>query len=130
MSDAERAGPERPTGIALHLVPEPVWRAQAANPVYAAERLAAEGFIHTTFGEDEVLAVANRYYREDRRPYVVIDVDLDRLSAPVRFDEAGPMYPHVYGPMETAAVVRVRPVQRDKSRAFTGIDDAAEPPIP
>ena len=112
---------EQLRGVTLHLVPEPVWLAQAAGDHYVPEAFAAEGFIHTTLDEATLIEVANRYYRDDPRPYLVLDVDLDRVAAPARFDEAGPRFPHVYGPIETAAVVRVRRAGRDASGAFVAV---------
>ncbi len=122
-------GTPRIGGISLHLVPEPAWHKQAAGDTYVPERFAEEGFVHTTLGEETLLEVANRYYRDDPRPYLVLDVDLDRLAAPVRFDEAGPSYPHVYGPIETTAVVRVRRADRDPAGAFVGIGANAVGPL-
>ena len=112
---------ERPSGIAHHLVPEPVWRERGGAETYEPERFAEEGFVHTTIGEATLIEVANRYYQGDPRPYLVLDVDLDRLAAPVRFDDAGPSFPHVYGAVETAAVARVRRAERDPGGAFVGI---------
>jgi uncharacterized protein (DUF952 family) len=108
--------------LTLHLVPRPVWDGLAANAPYLPERFDADGFIHTTLGADNLLAVANRYYRADPRPYLALIVDLDRVAAPWRFDQAGPLYPHIYGPIERGAVVEVVPVKRDEAGAFTGIE--------
>ncbi len=118
---AGQGGGEAPSGIAHHLVPESVWRDQASGDAYLPERFQDEGFVHTTLGEETLLEVANRYYRADPRPYLVLDVDLDRLESPVRFDEAGPSFPHVYGPIATTAVVRVRRAERDQLGAFVGL---------
>jgi len=118
--------PARPGGTSHHLVPEPVWDEQAGGGTYLPERFAEEGFVHTTLGEETLIEVANRYYQGDPRPYLVLDVDLDRLAAPVRFDEAGPSFPHVYGPIETAAVVRVRRAERDPGGGFVGIGRSTE----
>ena len=115
------SGVDRPTGVTLHLVPEPVWRTQAGGETFFPEGFAAEGFVHTTQGEAMLLEVGNRYYRTDPRPYLVLDVDLDRVGADVRFDAAGPSFPHVYGPIETAAVIRVRRVERDEEGAFAAL---------
>lgn len=113
----------RPGGIALHLVPEPVWIEQSPAGTYAPERFAEEGFVHTTYGEETLIEVANRFYAADPRPYLVLDLDLDRLPAEVevRFDEAGPSFPHVYGPLQTAAVRRVRRLERAADGAFLRI---------
>jgi uncharacterized protein (DUF952 family) len=122
MTDRESA-PEAASssGMTFHLVPRPVWEGLAADAPYFPERFDAEGFVHTTLGEENLLAVANRYYRADPRPYLALVVDLDRVAAPWRFDEAGPLYPHVYGPIDRAAVVEVLPVDRDETGGFTAI---------
>ncbi len=125
MTSEEPAVNRQPAGHTLHLVPEPVWRAAMAGAAYEPERFAEEGFVHTTLGEETLIEVANRYYQGDPRPYLVLDVDLDRLAAPIRFDEAGPSFPHVYGPIETAAVVCVRRAERDPAGGFVGIGGSA-----
>ena len=107
--------------LTFHLAPRPVWEALAADAPYFPERFAEEGFVHTTLGADNLLDVANRYYRGDPRPYCALLVDLDRIAAPWRFDEAGPLYPHIYGPIDRAAVVEVLPVERDATGAFTAV---------
>lgn len=107
--------------LTLHLAPRPIWEELAAGAPYVPERFDDEGFVHTTLGADNLLAVANRYYRADPRPYLALVVDLDRIAAPWRFDEAGPLYPHIYGPIERDAVVAVAPVFRDATGAFTAI---------
>jgi uncharacterized protein (DUF952 family) len=107
--------------LTFHLVPRPVWDGMAAGAPYFPERFAEEGFVHTTFGDANLLAVANRFYQADPRPYLALLVDLDRVAAPWRFDEAGPLYPHIYGPIERDAVVDVVPVDRDETGAFTAV---------
>ena len=106
----------------LHLAPEERWAATDAADDYTPEGFAEEGFVHTTLGDDEVLAVGNRYYAGDPRPHLVLTVALDRLDAPWRFDEAGPLYPHVYGPLTRDAVTGVRRARRDADGRFVGFD--------
>lgn len=117
-SDPEYASSPR---LTHHLVPRPVWEGLAANAAYFPEQFDAEGFVHTTLGEANLLAVANRYYRADPRPYLALIVDLGRVAAPWRFDDAGPLYPHIYGPIERTSVVAVVPVERDRDGTFTGV---------
>lgn len=123
LTESTRVTTDSPApAITLHLVPEERWLADDGGSDYTPERFAEEGFIHTTLGDDEVLAVGNRYYVADPRPHLVLTVALDRLAAPWRFDEAGPLYPHVYGPLNRDAVVGVRRIRRDVDGRFTGID--------
>jgi uncharacterized protein (DUF952 family) len=103
---------DRATGTTYHLTPAPVWHAHQGHADYLPEGFAAEGFVHTTNDETHVLDVANRYYREDTRPFLLLDVDLAQVRSPTVYDDPARRYPHVYGPIPTAAVIRVRHVER------------------
>lgn len=102
-------------------MPAADWTAAAADPAYAAPSLATEGFVHCTDGEAEVLATGDRYYRGDARPFVVLTIDLDRVGVPWRIDDPRGVFPHVYGAIPRAAVVAVRPIERDPGGSFVRI---------
>jgi len=108
----------RPT---LHLVPEAVWLAHDPGVPYAPGGWEREGFIHCTDGDGEMVAVANRFYASDARELLVLTLDLDRAGSPWRFDDAGRRYPHVYGPIDPAAVLETRRMLRDEDGRFCGI---------
>lgn len=112
----------RPGGQTYHLAPEAVWTAQAETDAYRPEAFAADGFIHCTDGEVNLLAVANLYYQGDKRPHVVLVIDLDRVAAPVRYEDEARIYPHVYGPLNPEAVVEVRRAVRAADGSFVGIE--------
>lgn len=101
-----------------HLVPEAAWLAPADGAPYAPPSLAAEGFIHCTDGVAAMVATANRHYRDDPRPFLVLTVDLERTGSPWRCDDPAGIYPHVYGPLDRAAVVRAIPAPRDADGEF------------
>lgn len=105
----------------LHLVPEARWTAHDPATPYTPERYEEEGFIHCTDGDEAMVAVANRFYRADTRPFLLLTVDLDRTGSPWRFDDASGIYPHVYGPIDPAAVLVVRRLERGGDGAFLGI---------
>jgi len=108
----------------FHLVPVEVWtRTDAARP-YAAASLASEGFIHCTDGESELIATANRHYRDDERPFLALTVDLDRAGAPWTIEDAGRIYPHIHGPIEQAAILDARPVVRDAQGRFVDLGES------
>ncbi len=109
----------RPT---FHLVPTEVWATTDASVPYEAPSLVSEGFIHCTDGEDELLATANRHYLGDRRPFLALTVDLEATGSPWRIDDPGGIYPHVFGPIERAAIVRTVPLLRDETGRFVGLD--------
>lgn len=113
------------TGTTLHLVPEPHWRAHDGRETYTPEAFGQEGFIHTTHGEETVLEIANLFYREDPRPYLLLEVDIAALSAPTVYEDPDDRFPHVYGPLEVAAVRSVRRVRRGEDGAFLGVGGPA-----
>jgi uncharacterized protein (DUF952 family) len=53
-----------------------------------------------------MVATANRHYRDDPRPFLVLTVDLDATGSPWRTEDERGIYPHVFGPIERAAVIR------------------------
>src|SRR5438046_2954597 len=98
--------------VIFHIVPRPTWEAARAGP-YRPASLATEGFLHGS-NHDQVARVANAYYANEP-DLVVLSVDVGRLAAPVRDEDpgSGERFPHVYGPIEREAIIRVEPLQRD-----------------
>ena len=121
MSTGDPAVAARRGGRTYHLTPEEVWSAQEAGD-YRPEAFDADGFVHCTDGEVNLLAVANTFYQGDKRPHVVLVIDPDRLTAPVRYEDPGRVYPHVYGPINRDAVVEVRRAVRLADGSFVGIE--------
>ena len=106
----------------LHLVPEARWEARDPAAPYLPAAYPQDGFVHCTDGDEHMLATANRFYREDPQPFLLLTLDLDRTGSPWRFDDPSGMYPHVYGPIDPGSVVEVRRFRRDPAGTFTGID--------
>ncbi len=110
--------------VTLHLLPAARWEAWRADhdPAarYAPVAFEADGFVHCTDGDAEMLAVANRFYAGDPDPFVAVDLDLALVGAPWRYDDPGSPYPHVYGPLRRDAVRGVRAVLRDGEGRFVG----------
>jgi uncharacterized protein (DUF952 family) len=68
--------------------------------------LAEEGFIHASTA-DQVASVANMFYK-GVPGLVVLVIDVGRVEPEVRYEdvpEFGQPFPHVYGPLNTDAVV-------------------------
>jgi uncharacterized protein (DUF952 family) len=73
--------------------------------------LEQEGFIHAA-RHDQVPLVRDRHYAEVADPLVVLEVETDLLDAEVRDEQVGDeIFPHVYGPIPTSAVVGWRPAR-------------------
>jgi uncharacterized protein (DUF952 family) len=105
----------RPT---LHLVPEAVWLGRDPVEPYLPAAYPQDGFVHCTDGDDAMVAVANRFYREDQRSFLLLTLDLERTGSPWRFDDPGERYPHVYGPIDPRSVMLVRRMIRTADGTF------------
>jgi uncharacterized protein (DUF952 family) len=103
--------------IAYHLAPAEAWQRAPAGEPFRPDSLVAEGFVHLTHRMVDLVDVANQFYRQEPGPHVVLTVALRKLSSPVRYD-GDERYPHVYGPLDRAAITEVRPMARDADGAF------------
>ena len=104
--------------ITYHLVARAYWDAQLADQPYVPEAFAADGFIHCTDGIERVIEVANRYYRDDAREFVVLVIEKSRIASEWRYDDEERIYPHVYGALNREAIVDVLDVERAAEGAF------------
>ena len=105
------------------MTPAAWWAAADPEAPLDAPSLADEGFIHCTTGAAEIVATANRHYRDDPRDFVVLTLDLERLTSPWRTDDAAGSYPHVFGPIDRVAIRSVRPMPRAADGTFLPPDD-------
>ncbi|MEU3901091.1 DUF952 domain-containing protein [Streptomyces sp. NPDC045251] len=81
--------------------------------------------------EETTLAVVNAFYRDAARPLVALLLDEDRLTARCLWEAAEPapppgvadgtLFPHVFGPVDRAAVQRVLEVRWDDEGRATGL---------
>ena len=96
----------RSEDVILHICPQGAWQAAQAGGEYRADSLDTEGFIHCSQPE-QVLAVANRYYR-GVPDLVVVWIDPTQVIAEIRWEPAlGEVYPHIYGALNTDAVAAI-----------------------
>lgn len=114
----------------FHLALRTEWQAALEAGSYTTSTLgrtlAEEGFIHASRG-DQWQAVRERYYADVTEPLVLLVIDPARLRSPV-VEEAPPgvseTFPHVYGPIDTGAVVQVVPLGPDgtpRSDSFSAL---------
>lgn len=94
----------------LHITTAAAWADARAQGAYTADSLSTEGFIHCS-DPHQVLRVANQRFA-GRTDLVVLRIDPAALHAEVRYEnlEGGSeLFPHVYGPIPSGAVVSVTP---------------------
>ncbi len=109
--------------IVYHMTPAAEWQNQQGNATFVEQTLVDEGFIHCTAERELLPVVANRFYRASQGEWVLLVVDTTRLSAPLRWEPSdGHLFPHVYGPIDRAAIVDVLPFPRAADGEFLGIE--------
>ena len=83
-------------------------RAAAGSGTYTPEAFGRDGFVHCSY-RHQVVATANRIFA-GRADLVLLEIDRARLTCPVveeNLEGGAELFPHVYGPLPMAAVVRV-----------------------
>ncbi|MFF9852403.1 DUF952 domain-containing protein [Streptomyces litmocidini] len=113
-----------------HVVTPAEWSARPEEP-YAPASLAEEGFVHCSPDEPTTLAVVDAYFDSASGPLLVLLLDENRLTARTEWEAAvpapppgvpeGTLFPHVFGPIDRAAVDEVLEVVRDADGRATGL---------
>jgi uncharacterized protein (DUF952 family) len=108
---ATAAGSDRSNAYQImliyHIVLPEVWDEVRNKPFYEADSLETEGFIHCSYA-DQLDAVIERYYAEAAK-IVVLSIDADKLTSTLVSEPStgGEPYPHIYGAINTDAIVGV-----------------------
>ena len=111
-----------------HITLLKAWQDALQRGEYRAESLETEGFIHCSTSA-QVLPVAEKYYqRRDR--LLLLMIDPDRLTSDLKWEPPsggapppgvpeGDVFPHVYGPINLDAVVKVFDLETDLDGKYT-----------
>ena len=92
----------------FHITKRGEWDRAKPAGTYEAPSLASEGFIHCST-IDQVIQTANRLF-QGQTGLVLLEIDTDRVGAEIKYEncEGGQEnFPHIYGPLNPASVVRV-----------------------
>lgn len=116
--------------VLLHIISREHWLGARSVGEIRPDSLADVGFVHlSTAGQ--VHLPANRLFF-GRKDMVLLLLDTERLDAPVRWEPGVPqdpdsmLFPHLYGPVPTAAVTDVVDYLPDASGMFTAPPDLKE----
>ncbi len=103
----------------LHIAHGEEWARAQMDEIYRADSLSDQGFIHCSYPH-QVIRVANMVYR-GQRGLVLLHIDPDRLDSRVVEEDGGDgeLYPHVYGPINLDAVVKVERLEPGDDGSFT-----------
>ncbi len=87
---------------------------------YTPQSLDSEGFIHCSTLEQVLIPANERFYGEVG--LIVLVIDESKIDALVKYEdcyESGVAFPHIYGPLNTNAVITTIPLVPDEHGAFT-----------
>lgn len=116
---------ESDAGALVHLCPMSAWEGVAQDGDYAPDSLADAGFVHLS-APYQVHLPANRLFA-GRRDMLLLWIDPGRLTAPVRWEPGVPgdpesmLFPHLYGALPVAAVVRTSYYRPDDNGIFPAL---------
>ena len=108
--------------VTYHLVAEPYYQGCDPDQPYTPEAFAADGFIHCTNGVENLIATANRYYKDDERSFVALVINVDKVTAPVKYADPERVYPHIHGSLNREAIASALPVKRDADGTFLALE--------
>lgn len=115
-----------------HLVPLSYYITQPQSQPYHPQSFDQEGFIHCTAGEALLIEIANLYFSELQESLLVLEIDSQRLDAPLKYEapitprdqldrqaalagDAVVFFPHIYGSLNRDAIVNVFQLSRNKN---------------
>lgn len=108
----------RAANIAYHLLAIGVVAERGAGVEYVPEAFASDGFIHCTNGLEPLVEVANLFYRMDKRDYEVLVLDVTRISSEIRYEDPDKKFPHIYGSLNTSAIIGRLLARRNENGNF------------
>ncbi len=100
----------------VHVCEAARWAEFEDSETYTHPSLDAEGVVHCATPE-QILAVAQYNHADDEEPRLLV-IDPERVDSEIRYEEQpdGRSYAHVYGPLNTGAIVDVLDFPREDGR--------------
>jgi uncharacterized protein (DUF952 family) len=111
-----------------HITSQQAWMEARERGDYRAESLESEGFIHCST-EEQVVPVAEKYYAGQEHLLLLV-IEPERLTADLKWEPPaegtpppgvpeGSLFPHIYGPINMDAVIRVFDLQSRPDGKYT-----------
>ena len=111
----------------FHITSRPAWEDAQAHGDYRAASLETEGFIHCST-HSQVLPVAENYYK-GQSGLILVVIEPTLLSSTLKWEAPsggtpppgvpdGELFPHIYGPINLNAVVKVLNLEKNSQDRF------------
>ncbi|MFQ6101804.1 MAG: DUF952 domain-containing protein [Anaerolineae bacterium] len=93
--------------LILHITKREQWERAESAGVYRGDTLDSEGFIHCSTPQ-QVIILANALFHA-QKGLVLLCIASERVKAEIRYEglEEGERFPHIYGPLNTDAVIEI-----------------------
>lgn len=111
----------------LHITTQEAWNKAQRDSSYTAPSLESDGFIHCSTLKQTV-HTANVFFKGQKR-LVLLCIDEKALKSECKFEapcghashdpEAGNLFPHIYGPINISAVIKVLDFPSNEIGVFT-----------
>lgn len=111
-----------------HITSRSAWNEARERGDYRAESLETEGFIHCST-EEQVLPVAHKYF-EGQNDLVLLVIESALLEPDLKWEPPaegapppgvpeGDLFPHIYGPINLDAIVKVFDIESSPDQKFS-----------
>ena len=104
--------------IIFHITTREKWEKSKLEGVYNHDTFESQDFIHCSTSQ-QVVKVANALYRAQRE-LVLLCIDTVRIQSEIKYErtESEELFPHIYGPLNINAVVKVIDFEPTKNGKF------------
>ena len=102
----------------MHIAKLEQWEQAESIGVYRGDTLSSDGFIHCSTPQ-QLVKVANDVYH-GQRGLVLLAINPSKVRSEIRFEksEGRELYPHIYGPLNVDAVVKVHSFEPNQYGKF------------
>ena len=95
----------------IHIVEESIWKKTSNQPLYFADSLKEQGFIHCCLPKQVNFVVKNWF--PGKKNLLLLEIDTEKLDVNLVFeilDNGLEAFPHVYGPINSNAIIKCIPL--------------------
>lgn len=104
--------------LILHITKQEQWKQAKLAGIYRGDTLDSEGFIHCSTLR-QIIKVANALFYTQKE-LILLCIDSDKVRAEIRYEglKEREHYPHIYGPLNIDAVIKVLDFELGKDGEF------------
>ncbi|HTY75373.1 MAG TPA: DUF952 domain-containing protein [Candidatus Nanoarchaeia archaeon] len=104
--------------VIFHIAKRERWERAMLEGVYRGDTLDSEGFIHCSTIQ-QIVKVANALFLAQKK-LVLLCIATNKVQSEIRYEgtRSEELYPHIYGPLDLDAVIKVADFEPAKNGKF------------